>query len=560
MRQAARLWRRFGVTGALLAAVLALALVLRLKGIAWGLPYSFLNVDESVVIPKGFAAARGHLNPQFFLYPSFFFYLIAAVYFVAAPVLWLLKQANPLAAGALVVDPGPYWLLARLVSAAFGVVGVWLVYRLGRAAFGRPAGLLAALFLAVVPLHVAYSHMAVTDVTAATLALLALLLVYDAAQGRGVRWLIAGAVAAGLATSTKYNMGMLVLPVTVAAVFVCREEAARRVAEGAGAAWAWVRLILWRAWGPMLLAFVTGSPFVLLDLIHFVGDFITQSRIMNRGWLGFENVGNGFWFNLSVNLKGSLGIALLVLGLAGLAWAVWRRSRFDLVVAPYVIVYLVYIGTWKELMDRYLLPVIPLLIIFAVRLCLEAARGRGRGDVVRRAAVGVVLAVAIVAPLGSSLDFVRGLSGVDVRVRAKAWVEREISAGSTVATENYGPPLVSVADLPHYRAAGQAPRAYNVLRLELPLPGVPNPSHSFAWLRRERVDYVIIASTVRDRVLAAAGHYPGIAAFYRRLGREAVRVAAFRPGPGERGPSLDIYRVPAPGPAATGGSAGASAP
>src|SRR5665648_637992 len=67
MRAAAtRLWSRLGASGALLFAVLVLALALRLDGIGWGLPYSFVNVDESTVVPKAFAAARGHLNPQFF--------------------------------------------------------------------------------------------------------------------------------------------------------------------------------------------------------------------------------------------------------------------------------------------------------------------------------------------------------------------------------------------------------------------------------------------------------------------------------------------------------------
>ena len=209
-------------SGALLFAVLALALVLRLDGIGWGLPYSFVNVDESTVVPKAFAAARGHLNPQFFYYPSLYFYLLGGLYLVASPVLWLLRHGNPLAMGSYVVDPGPYFLLGRLLSAAFGTVSVYLVYRLGRAAYGRPAGLLAALFLAVMPLHVAYSHMAVTDVTATALSLLALLLLIPAAHGRGRRWLLAGAVAAGLATSVKYNLGLLLLPASVAAVYACR--------------------------------------------------------------------------------------------------------------------------------------------------------------------------------------------------------------------------------------------------------------------------------------------------------------------------------------------------
>ena len=47
------------------------------------------------------------------------------------------------------------------------------------------AGLLAALFLAVEPVHVRYSHVAVTDVPATAFSLLALVLLVGAAQGRG---------------------------------------------------------------------------------------------------------------------------------------------------------------------------------------------------------------------------------------------------------------------------------------------------------------------------------------------------------------------------------------
>ena len=373
--------RRVGIAGVLLAAILVLALALRLKGIAWGLPYSFVNADESMVVPKAFAAARGHLNPQFFFYPSLYFYLTGALYLLAAPVWWLLGNGDLLAQTSFVVDPGPYFLLGRLLSVAMGTASVYLVYRLGRVAFGRPAGLLAALFLAVAPLHVAYSHMAVTDVTAVAFSLLALVLLQRAAgtgdegaaarDRSGRRWLVAGAVAAGLATSTKYNLGMLVLPATVAAVFACRGAAAARVAAGGRTVLVWLRLLVLRLYLPMLVAFVVASPFVVLDAPHFLRDFRRQSEIMDRGWLGFENVGNGFWFNVTPNLTGAIGVVLVVLAVAGLGWALWRRTRLDLMLAPYVIVYFVYIGTWKELADRYLLLIVPLLLLLAVRVCVE---------------------------------------------------------------------------------------------------------------------------------------------------------------------------------------------
>ncbi len=476
------------------------------------------------------------------------------MYLLAAPVLWAFKGANPLAVASFVVDPTPYFLLGRLVSAAAGVASVYLLYRLGREAFGRPAGLVAALFLAVAPLHVAYSHMAVTDVTATALSLLALLLLLRAARGAGVRWLLAGALVAGLATSTKYNLGLLVLPATVAGVYAGRAAAraaaagtAAQVAGGAAGAaarvWAWARLLGLRVYLPMLAAFLVGSPFIVLDPGHFLHDFLRQNRIMARGWLGFEHTGNGLWYNLHVNLQGTLGVVLLVLGLAGLAWALWRHTRLDLLLAPYAIVYVAYISTWKELADRYLLPVVPLLILLAVRLCLELAGARPSWRKVAVPVVAVLLAVAVVAPLTASLDVDRALAGTDTRARAKAWIEGNVPAGSVVALETSGPQLVRGRDVKYYEAAGRDATAYRVIRLRLPAPDIANRSHDLAWLRERDVDYVVVSSKVYDRVLAAAEHYPGVAAFYRELDEQATLVKTFSPGPGEQGPTLKLYRL-----------------
>ena len=441
-RSAAGRERRFGLAGALLLAILVLALALRLKGVTYGLPYSFVNSDESMVIPKALHAAQGHLNPQFFFYPSLYFYLTGALYLLAAPVWWLLGHGNFLAQTSFVVDNGPYFLLGRLLSVAMGTASVYLVYRLGRDAFGRPAGLLAALFLAVAPLHVAYSHMAVTDVTAVAFSLLALVLLLQAAgpnrpdpaagapaPRHAGRWLVLGAVAAGLATSTKYNLGMLVLPATVAAVYACRDEAAARVAAGGRTVLVWLRLLVLRLYLPMLVAFVVASPFVVLDAPHFLRDFRRQSQIMDRGWLGFEHVGNGFWFNVTPNLTGAIGVVLLVLGVAGLGWALWRRTRLDLMIAPYAIVYFVYIGTWKELADRYLLVIVPLVLLLggapvrrrrrAGAAGPQAGRGAGgRGRARRRPRVPAHL-VARVRPRTQRHRHPRGREGVDPAQRAR---------------------------------------------------------------------------------------------------------------------------------------------
>lgn len=538
-----RLWRRTGWWGVVVLLVLALALALRLNGLSWGLPYNFINPDEGTIVPKAFHIAQGHPNPQFFYYPTLYFYLLAALYWLATPVLWLLGHGNLLASSSFIVDQGPYFLLGRLLSVGFGVAGVYLLYLLGREVAGRAAGLLAAVFLAVEPLHVKYSHVAVTDVTATTFALLALYLLLRAAKGGGRRWLVAGAVAAGLATSTKYNLGMLVLPAVIAACYASSDEARRRVAAGARAVTLWPRLIVTRVFVPMLVAFVAASPFVVLDARHFAHDFLRQGAIMRTGWLGFENTGNGFWYNIQVNLAGALGIVLLALSLAGLALALWRRTRFDLLVAPYIIIYFAYVSTWKELADRYLLPVVPLLLLLAARLCVELFRARPVARWALATSLAALIAAALVLPLGDSIAFNRQLSGPDVRVRAKTWVERNIKAGSVIASDSYGPPLVRRRDAKYYRAEGLTPVPYRLFKLKLPVPGEPARRYSLSWLRERHVRYVIVTSAVYDRIFAAADRYPELAAFYERLDTRAELVRVFRPRRGEHGPVIRLYRL-----------------
>lgn len=527
-----------GWTGIVLLAILAVAAYLRLKGVSWGLPYAYQNPDEKVVLARAFRIARGHPNPEFFYYPSMLFYLIGTVTW-AVSKFWGPHGATLISPVTFVTNPTPYYLIGRDVVAACGVVSVYLVYRLGREAFSRPVGLLAALFVAVEPLHVRYSHVAVTDVPASMFGLLALLLFLRAARLRSARTLLFGALAAGLATGTKYNLGMLIVPGVIACWYVYRDgspgQRARALAVRA----------LRRVAAPMALAFVVSTPFAVLDPLHFLGDFYRQNQIVANGWLGFENIHNGYWYNLSVNLLGSLGVVLLALGLAGIVLALTKRTRADLILVPYVLVYYLYVSSWHELMDRYLLPIVPLLIVLAVRACVAL----GAVPVVRRRAVIVAAAAAlllgaIVLPARASINYSRSLSGTDVRTIAKVWLEGHLPASAVIAIEPYGPPLVPRLDLRFYNEASLTTPSYRIYRLPLPLPGARDPRARLRFLITHRVGYVVLSSDVDSRVLAARATYPAQVAFYAALSRHARLIATFSPRPTERGPVITVYRLP----------------
>ena len=81
----------------------------------------------------------------------------------------------------------PQWakmyLIGRCLTVGMGVGTVWAVYAIGRRLWGRRAGLLAALTLAITPLHAQHSHFLTVDVPATFWAMLSLLWAVRLATG-----------------------------------------------------------------------------------------------------------------------------------------------------------------------------------------------------------------------------------------------------------------------------------------------------------------------------------------------------------------------------------------
>ncbi|MBE3135699.1 MAG: glycosyltransferase family 39 protein [Acidobacteria bacterium] len=161
--------RVFGVLGV----IVALGLALRLAGVQYGLPAVY-NPDEVAIMSRALAFAKGDLNPHNFLYPSLFFYALfgwIGTYFVAARVLGFAASLQAFQSQ-FFVDPSVVYLAGRILTVLCGAATIVLVYRLGARLFGRSAGVVAALFMAVAPFHVRDSHYVKHDVPA-TLAIVA---------------------------------------------------------------------------------------------------------------------------------------------------------------------------------------------------------------------------------------------------------------------------------------------------------------------------------------------------------------------------------------------------
>ena len=347
----------------------------------------------------------------------------------------------------------------------------------------QPRGAVAAAATAVETTHVAYSHMAVTDVpltlgVAVTLAL--------AVSGR----LELAGLAAGLATGFKYPGVFLLVPVVLA---------------GWGRPWR-----LAGALGPAVAAFLASSPFLAVHPGQAWDDFSRVRRLAREGWLGFEHDGwAGFAF--SSELWHGLGPFLLV-AVVGLAGALFTRRRSDLVLASFVVVYALDLLTLHAHFDRYVLPLVPPLAVLA-------------GRVRYLAAVSLLL---LVVPLTWSVRNDARLTRTDTRIEAVRWIDAHVPEGARIAEDSSLPPLPG----------------RDVLALALPGPGRAfDPNRDAARLTQQGVRWVVVSGAVTDRVLAARDRYPREAAFYSVLGSVGTRAYYVKPGGDLFGPWVAVYHL-----------------
>src|SRR5438067_2508351 len=263
---------------------------------------------------------------------------------------------------------GEAWL--RALSATFGVLAIPAIYFLGRALWGRSAGLVAALLLALNAYHIRYSQEARSYSLAVLLVILSVYFLVQFIQqpSRQGHWKYCAASALAV-YSHFYAALVLLAQVVVVFKFVKFGEAAGQE--------------LRRAMHIILLALI---PIVVFLVATGAGPIAWLPR---PGWRDVHQ--------FAIYLSGAggdmlLGLYLIALVLAGIAWHRSRHEpgswRYELVFAwlllPVGIVF--GLSLLKPIfMNRFLIVVLP-------ALCLLAAAGITQ---IRNNFIGVALAVAL---------------------------------------------------------------------------------------------------------------------------------------------------------------------
>lgn len=386
--------------------IILTALALRLYGINFGLPYIY-HADEPIIVNHAMAYGTGDLNPHFFAVPplaSYTLFFLYGIYFFIGKALHIFASAEAFAI-AFLKNPAYFYLIGRIFFGALaGATTALSVYVLGKRLFSEKVGLLSAVFMTTVFIHVQNSHYIYVDTIMVLFIVLTCISSLGIIQSGNSRYYIAAGILAGIATAAKYNAA-LVFVVILAAHFI----AGRRRASA--------KLIT--SFSIMGLTFIALNPFAVLDWKNFLHAIEKQA--------GAE-FGPGIFYHLSYSLIGGIGIALVILGLAGMSYQLFKNPKPHLAILSFPLVFYIVLCFFSQPHERYSLPLVPFFIIYGAAFIAEF---------IKKKYLAVLLIILIVAPNLSKSIYADYLFTVDdTRTMAKKWVDANIAPGTKLAIEH----------------------------------------------------------------------------------------------------------------------------
>ncbi|HEX2916814.1 MAG TPA: DUF2298 domain-containing protein [Chloroflexia bacterium] len=467
------------------------------QGQSFSLPSNVVAPDQPV--PAGainfWNANFSPLNSHFFAYGDFPKYLIKFGGFVMGAV-----------TGQNWDDFDHLILVGRFLSGIWSMGTLLLTFLLARLLFtpamgrlrGDTIGLIAAAFLAVSVLDIQLAHFAAFDVTLTFFITLSLYMAVRMMRSGRLLTAIGMGTAIGLALSVKISAAPVVLSAILAALLYGLYGSAKESGERAGRpnmlALPGSETTRYGennvALGPRLLkgtllnlvvaglvalvVWFVAMPYAFIDFANFSSRIIEEAG-MSRGVDSFpytrQYVGTiPYLYQIGNLLQWGVGIPLGVLALAGLAFSLWQAVRLRLkvewILLSFVILYSLVTFSAEAKFNRYMLPVLPVLLILGARLVVSVATARPaarhaseleeisgeEGELVQsqpvvvenrplfryRLRTGVMTAIALLAfgwAAVWALSFSQIYSHEHTMNQATLWMDKNIPQGKSISTE-----------------------------------------------------------------------------------------------------------------------------
>ncbi len=540
-----------------LVLILFCGFLLRIIGVNFGLPFLYYP-DEYHLIEHALQFGTGDLNPRFFDWPAnvimYFYFILYGLYYV---VLKLTGSIHSPTDFALMFwkDPTTFYLIARSLTAVVSTFSIYLTYKIGELVYGKKAGIISALFIALSYLYVRDSHYAMCDIYLIFFLLLSVFFFLRFSQSSKWKHLIIASVFWGLATASKYGGSMLFLTLVVSVG--ANYRAIQKRFDGRALAIIVVCSLI------AVVTFFIVTPYALLDYDRFIKTFLFMREYIQGNFGGYQGVKLGFhveysgylWLFTQV-IPQAVGVFSAVFLIAGTLYSLAEKRERKWILASFPIAfYLLVLGPINIFFPRYAFPLLPFMSIWGATFLLTMLEKMPVSRVVKRVVLVVFLMLLLGNPLVRIIRLDMALSGTDTRTQARNWILTNIPAGKKIALESF-------ENSPQFESKGQYLLRFldqNNKYIKYMKVDAPRTKYDFDYmwthnqcpttdiLRRDGVDYIVLSSHNYGRYFTnyATLNYPNKPerVFYQEVMNSLPLIKEFK-----QPASLDSDRFHSPSP------------
>ncbi len=504
------------ITKGILLAILFLAFLLRTYNINWD-KGTHLHPDERAIVMtveklslpsslSAFFSEQSPLNPHFFAYGSLPFYLLKLF---AYPFSFL----DP--------DFGNYTkinILGRLLSALADTGTVLVLFFIGKKLFSEKTGLLVAALYTTAVFPIQTSHFYAVDILLTFFTILTLWQIIRYLQTPSLQNILLLAIFTAAAIATKISAILLIAPLGIAlmakTIYPHLAKKQKNLKKS-------ISLFLTQALfftGVGVLFLFLFEPYAFIDFDSFWQQ-TTEQAVMTKSAFTFpytlQYVGiTPYWYQLKQIFLWGLGPLLSLFAATGFFYllvSIWKKKKEKLplvIVLIFFLLHLAIVGSFAVGWMRYMLPVYPLIVLFAAILFEKIL---AFFSFKKSLALGIVLSLLL---LIWPLSFMQIYTKDHTRMQASDWIHRSIPADSSLAVEYWDDAL------PLYDS-----NKYTFITLDLYQPDTTQKWH----LIREQLletDYIILSSQrlaeplqklTNCQKLSPNFCYPLTAAYYHQL-------------------------------------------
>ena len=415
-----------------LSGILFLAVVLRLIGVNWGMPYIY-HPDERFIIARGVYFFTGDLNPHFFNYPSLLMYIMFIVNIAVYAIGFVLGKFNSVEMFTDMYrsNPGIFYIPNRVIIVIFAVLTLYATFKLADYLYGRKTAFLSLILFTFLPVHIIHSHFVTSDVPCILFVVVSFyysIKILDHDQNKNY---ILAAVFAGLAAGTRYNSGVIILCVAFAHVIKTwlksQGSIKNRLFIAIKAVFASKIFI---AGFLAIFIYLLTTPYTIFDFKEFWGGlrFEMQHQRIGHGLL-FVGIGNKILYEIFSVFQNWGGSFLLFLMIAASLWKLVKLDKYTLLFFFWLCLHFAIIVTSNVFFIRYSLNIIPFCLILTAHMLVYFYESRQKVfKIISISFTGLV----VIYLVSASLIMVKNTAATDPRTLAKQWIDDNIKHSESI--------------------------------------------------------------------------------------------------------------------------------